>query len=288
MNNAPERQAPDILHRAAGALRSASVPSGPPDDLVAATVAAIGIRFPIDEPDQQDRKLVRRKRLMRIMTFGGAVAAMAAVVLAAVFGISSGTAADDVKKALRKAEKAKSARMVIEMDAGDDGKMTSKSFFDNGKYRSEVEPAGLVLVVNAAADKKGVMLLTKTKMYRLLDPEKDELVKGVTKNVRSALEQFKIPSDDNVKGLPDEYLDGRKTKVYEMKGVEVKDLKGTADLKLWIDPQTTMPVRSRVTTKVSGKTYIATATFLGFDEELDPKLFDTSVPKGYKPIPDKK
>jgi hypothetical protein len=91
-----------------------------------------------------------------------------------------------------------------------------------------------------------------------------------------------------VKGLPDEYLDGRKTKVYEMKGVEVKELGGTAELKLWIDPKTGLPVRSRAVTRVGEKTYSATATYLGFDEDLDPKLFDTAVPDGYKPMPEPK
>jgi hypothetical protein len=76
--------------------------------------------------------------------------------------------------------------------------------------------------------------------------------------------------------------------VYEIKGVEVKDLNGTADLKMWIDPRTDMPVQSRVTTKVGEKTYTATATYLGFDEELDPKLFDTAVPEGFKPMPEPK
>jgi outer membrane lipoprotein-sorting protein len=280
---------PDILDQAADALRAGDAPAGPPDDLVAATVAAIDNRFPRPAPGDPARR-TRRKRLMRILTFGGVSAGTAAAVLAIVFGSAGGSAADEVKKAFRKAEQAKSARMLIEVDAGKDGQITSKAYLDDGKFRSEAEPVGLVVVVNPKAENKAVMLLTKMKLYRVFDPEKDELVRDVTKNVKGALDQYKIPSDDMVKGLPDEYLDGRKTKVYEMKGIEMKvnDQAGKVDLKLWIDPKTGMPVRSRAVTRVGDMTYTATATYLGFDEELDPKLFDTAVPEGYKPMPEMK
>lgn len=289
----PNDHLPDLLDQATEALRASPVAPGPADDLIAATLAAFDTRRGVlgpDEivPDELARKQQRRKRLMRLLKFGGASAGTAAVALAVVFGLASGgTAADDVKKAIRKAEAAKTARLLIEVDTGElAGKITSKSFIDEGKYRYEAEPVGVVVVINSNADNKGVMLMHKMKMYRPLDPEKDELVKQVTKNVRAAMEQFKIPADDKVKGLPDEYLDGRKTKVYEIKGVEVKELNGTADLKIWIDPKTDLPVRSRVITKVGEKTYTATATYLGFDEELDPKLFDTTVPADYKLMPE--
>ena len=291
MNNPPDRPEPDILDQAAEALRATPGPAGPPDDLVAATVAATGNRLigiGVGVSDDPARQLKRRKRLMRILTFGGVSAGTAAAVLAVVFGLAGGSAADEVKKAVRKAEQAKTARIVIELDAGGDGQITSKTFFDDGKSRTEAEPVGLVVVVNPKAENKAVMLMTKMQLYRVLDPDQDERLKGVTKNMRAALEQFRVPADDKVQGLPDEYLDGRKTKVYEMEGVEVKELNATADLKIWIDPRTGLPVRSRMTTKVGEKTYTATATYLGFDEELDPKLFDTAVPAGYKPMPETK
>jgi hypothetical protein len=288
VSDTPDRPTPDVLDQATEAQRAAPVPAEPPEDLVAATVAAIDNRFTRVGPDTPADARKRRKRLMRILTFGGVSVGTAVAVLAIVFGSAGGSAADEVKKALRKAEQAKSIRMLVEVDAGADGQITSKSYLDHGKYRSEADPGGLVVVVNPKAENKAVLLLPKMQLYRVLDPEKDELLKGVMKGVTNAVGQFKVPADDMVKGLSDEYLDGRKTKVYEMKGVEVKELNATADLKLWIDPKTGLPVRSRVVTKTGDKTYTATATYLGFDEELDPKLFDTAVPDGYKPMPEMK
>jgi hypothetical protein len=55
--------------------------------------------------------------------------------------------------------------MVVELDTGGDGRIASKSFFDDGKFRSEVEPAGLVLVVNAKSVNKGALLLLKAQTY---------------------------------------------------------------------------------------------------------------------------
>lgn len=223
---------------------------------------------------------------MRIIGIGSL--ATAAAVLAALFAFPAHSPADELKQAVEKAEKAKTVRMQIELDAGKDGKITAKNFIDDGKFRSEIEPAGLVVVVNGKADPKGVMWITPAKTYRTLDPEKDELVKQVTGNVKKALEQFKIPADDKVKGLADEYLDGRKTKVYEIKDVDLPEMKAKADLKMWIDPKTDMPVRSRVTAKIGEQTVTATATYLGYDEELDPKLFETKIPEGYKKMEEPK
>lgn len=225
---------------------------------------------------------------MRILKFGGfSVSTIAAVLV--IFVMTSGrSAADDLKKSIRKLDQAKSIRMIVELDDGTKNKMTSRSYMSEGKMRSEVEPAGLVVVINNKGDGKGIVLFKGMKTYRLLDPEKDEMIKSVTKSVKGTLEQFKIPSDDKVQGLPDEYLDGRKTKVYEMKGVDVPGMKITADLKIWIDPKTDMPIRSRVISKMGDKQYTATATYLGFDEELDPKLFDTTIPTDYKPMPELK
>lgn len=223
---------------------------------------------------------------MRIIGVGSL--ATAAAVVVALLAFPARSPADELKKAVRKAEQAKTVRMQIEMDAGKDSKITWKNFMDGDKFRSEIEPGGMVLVVNGKADPKGVVWITPMKTYRLLDPDKDELVKQVTGNVKKALEQFKIPTDDKVKGLPDEYLDGRKTKVYDIKDVDLPEMKAKADLKMWIDPKTDLPVQSRVSAKMENQTVTATAKYLGFDEELDPKLFDTKVPEGFKKMEEPK
>lgn len=283
MSEVNDRLPPDILDVPVQALRDAQVSPGPSEELIAATVAGVNNHLAGTQLCERERRRKRRKWIMRAIKYGTLSTALAAAVaVVVVFWSPGGSAADELKTAVRKAEEAKTSRMRIELDAGDDGKMTSKMYYDQGKLRSEVEPAGLVVIINGKARNKGIMLLKTAKTYRVLDPEKDELVKQVTQSVKKSFDQFKLPGDDKVRGLEDEYLDGRKTKVYEIKDVAVPDMKAKADLKMWIDPKTNLPVQSRVISSFGDKTITAVATYLGFNEDLDPKLFDTVVPKGFK------
>jgi outer membrane lipoprotein-sorting protein len=263
---------PDELDAATAALRDAAVPPGPPDRLIADTLAAVDTRRAA-RPSSQ-----RRRWIMRIIGIG---ALTTAAVAAALFAFPARSPADELRKAVEKAEQAKTVRVQIETDAGRDSKMTVTSYIDGDNLRLEFEPRGLVVVINKKEDLKGLMLITKMKTYRELDADKDPLVKQVTGDVKKALEQFKGPADDQVKGLPDEDLDGRKTKVYEIKGVDQPETKGKADLKMWVDAKTGLPVQSRVSARTQGGTVTTTAKYLGFDEKLDAKLFETKIPDGY-------
>jgi outer membrane lipoprotein-sorting protein len=264
---------PDALDAAAAALRDAGVPPGPPDSLVADTLAAIDTRRAA-RPSPQ-----RRRWIMRIIGVG--TLTTAAAVVAALFAFPARSAADDLKKAVEKAEQAKTVRVQIETDFGRDSKMIVTSHIDGDKLRTEFQPRGLVVVVNKKEDLKGLMLITKMKTYRELDADKDPLVNQVRGDVKRALEQFKGPADDQVKALPDEDLDGRKTKVFEIKDADLPEGKGKADLKMWVDAKTGLPAQSLVTSKVDGRTVITTAKYLGFNEEFDAKLFETKIPDGY-------
>ena len=217
---------------------------------------------------------------MRII--GAGTLTTAAAVVAALFALPARSPAGEMREAVEKAEQAKTVRVQIETDAGRDSKTTVTSYVDGDKLRAEFQPRGLVVTINKKEDMKGLMLITKMKTYRELDADKDPLVKQVTGDVKRALAQFKGAADDQVKGLPDEDLGGRTTKVYEIKGVDLPELRAKGDLRMWVDPKTGLPVQSRVTARVRGGVTTTTAKYLGFDEDLDPKLFETKVPEGYR------
>ena len=267
------RLPPDALDAATAALRDAAVPPGPPDRLTADTLAAVATRRAA-RPSPP-----RRRWIMRII--GAGTLTIAAAVVAALFALPARSPAGEMREAVEKAEQAKTVRVQIETDVGRDGKMTVTSYVAGDKLRIEFEPRGLVVVVNKKEDLKGLMLITRMQTYRELDPDKDPLVSQVTGDVRRALEQFKSPADDKVKGLPDEDLGGRKTKVYEVKGVDLPELRAKGDLRMWVDPKTGLPVQSRVTARVRGGVTTTTAKYLGFDEEFDAKLFETKIPDGF-------
>ena len=264
---------PDVLDAAAAALRDAATPPGPPDQLIADTLAAIDTRRAAGPSTQ------RRRWIMRIIGVG--TLTTAAAVVAALVAFPGRSAADDVKKAVEKAEKAKTAKVQLETDTGRDPKMIVNSYTDGDKIRLEFEPRGLIVVINKKEDLKGLMLITKQRTYRELDADKDPLVKQVTGDVKKTLEQFKGAAADQVKGLPEEDLDGRKTKVYEIKGVDMPETKSTADLKMWVDAKTGLPVQTRVASRTQGGAITTTTKYLAFDEEIDAKLFETKIPDGF-------
>jgi outer membrane lipoprotein-sorting protein len=71
-------------------------------------------------------------------------------------------------------------------------------------------------------------------------------------------------------------------KVYELKGVEVKELPGATDITVWIDPKLLLPVHTRLQHRQKDKTVTITLDVLGWNEELDVKIFELTVPPGYK------
>lgn len=284
MSDLNHRPRPDVLDRATIALRDAPVPTGQPADLTTATLAAIDHRLAGVSP----RESHRRRTLMRIMRYG--TLATAAAVLAAVLWLPGRSPADDVKKAVRKAEAAKTVRLLVEQDDGAGNKLTTRIYRAEGKRRTDTESVGLTVVLDEK-DRKGVMLFAKQKAYRAFDlgtgdPLDPLARKGYDHN--SVCHTFKNVRDNHTVTTADEYLDGRKTKAYEVTDVGFDeggaDFKGKADMKLWVDPKTDLPVRSRLVLRLADKTVTSVYTYLGFDEDLDPKLFDTKVPDGYKPM----
>jgi len=295
MNDRDPRPEPDLLEQAVRELRDGVPPPGPPENLIAATLAAIQGTPAGIVPAEHHRNLQQRKWIMRITKYGSlTVALAAAVALAIVVWTPAQSAADDVRKALRKFEQIKSNRVLMEVEAGMVAKMTSRMYYAEGNARIVDETNGFTVISNAK-EKKTIMLFAKTKMYRWIDLEKDPAIAGMTKSMTKLLGGFKIPADDKIKELADEYLDGRRTKVYEIKDVEFeltlpkvevapnlgRDLKTTIDLKMWIDPKTDLPIKTRVVSRIGEITANAESTFLGFNEDLDPKLFELTIPEGF-------
>ncbi len=285
MTDSNHRPQPDTLDAATAALRDAPIPPGPSDDLTAVTLAAMNHRLAGATPRGLHH---RRRTIMRVIGFS----ATAAAVLAAVFLLPGRSPADDVKRAVRKSEAAKTIRLLVEQDDGAGTKLTTKIYKADGVRRTDTEPVGLTVILDEKGQ-KGVMLFAKQKAYRTLDLGADDPAGRGAKggyDHNSVCAAFKNLPDNHLKAAADEYLDGRKTKAYEVTDVGFDeggaDFKGKADMKLWVDPKTDLPVRSRLILRLADKTVTSVYTYLGFDEDLDPKLFDTKIPDGYKPLPD--
>ena len=172
-------------------------------------------------------------------------------------------------------------RGVIILDPPEGPKLTMKVFYQGDAMRGEVDDPGLVVIVNGK-EKKGLLLFTKMKTAQHLDLEKNAMAAKIATDVAGAMKSLGELKNEKVATLPDETLDGRKLKVYELKGVKVKALPGETDIKMWIEPKTLLPARTVLRHEEKGKKSTVTSDFLGWNEELDDKLFAMKVPAGYK------
>lgn len=230
---------------------------------------------------------------MRLVGLGSLATAATVVVALLLFPASS--PAEDVKKAVLNAEQAKTVRLLVEQDDGAGTKLTTRIYLSDGKRRTDTEPVALSVILDEKTQ-KGVMLFAKQKAYRTIDLNTDDPLNRVAKQgytANSVCSTFKNLPKNHTATATDEYLDGRKTKAYELTdlkfdegGDEFKDAK--ADMKLWVNPKTDFPVQARLILRAGEKKVTSVYTYLGFNEELDPKLFETTIPDGYKQLPEPK
>ena len=87
-----------------------------------------------------------------------------------------------------------------------------------------------------------------------------------------------------IKELPDETIDGRKLKVYAVKGHKLPGSKSEADVTVWIDPKSELPARCRVEMTAGDVKAVSVLEALGWNEELDDALFELKVPAGYREV----
>ena len=286
MSDTNHRPTPDALERATHALRDAPVPPGPPADVRAATTAAVHNRLAGAVPAEVARQQ-RRRRIMRYVRFGSAATVAAGLLVAAgVLWLGSAPASAAFVKAIENVEKAKSMRAVIVTEAAPEMKFEMKMFVQGDAARSEMDMGkdmGSFVVIVDAKKREMLQLFPRTKTAIRTDlAEVEKKTEAVAKDVGKLTGLLTDLKGAKVAALPDETVDGRKLKVFAVKGHRLEELKGTADVTVWIDPKTELPHRYRMEMQIGDVKTTAVTTFLGFNEDLDPKLFDTTIPEGYK------
>lgn len=290
MSEANNRPTPDILDRATEALRDAPVPSGPPSDLVAATVAAVQNRLAGAVPGEPARQQ-RRRRIMRYVGYGTAATAAAGLLaVAGMLWFPRPSAAAEFRKALDNAERAKSVKVIATIE--NNGKATYvRTIYRQGDLiRMEtVRDAELgedpPVIVADLKTRKALLLHTMSKTARrtTLGEQEVRLVTGVMDGLSGIKEQVAGGDEKAVKDLGEEKLGDRKTRAYEVTGKQPPGV-----WKVWVDPKTELPVRVRLASENAKNTF--TLDFEKWNEEFDEKLFKQDVPEGYKLVepPEKK
>jgi outer membrane lipoprotein-sorting protein len=276
------RPNPDALDRATGALRDAPTPPGPPAGLAAGTLEAINNRLAGAVPAEQVRRQ-RRRRIMRYASFGTAVAA--AVAIGVVLWSPGRTTAGMFDRAMENAGKASTMRAKITTTAAG-MKFEMKMYGKDDRFRTEMDMGkdlGAFVIIVDGTQKKGLQLTTPAKTAKWLDLSKlDEKEKAAEKDAAGLAHLFADLKGKEVKNLPDETVDGRKLKVFTVKGHKMPGSKGEADVTVWIDPKTELPVKCQMELTAGEVKALAVMEILGWNEDLDDALFELKIPAGYR------
>ena len=258
------------IDRAAAALQA--VPTPPlPLNLRAATLAAL-------EPElARARRARRRRNVMKYASMGCLLAALG-VGLGLFSGGGKVRASELLLKSIDNQLGAKSWRATITFsDRGAElpAMPTQTMFYQDGKMRTE---AGNMVTVTDG--KRVVLLDAKAKTARTLEvgDELAEMKKSVEAGARKLRDA--LAGHGKIKPVPPASIGDKLCPGYRVEGVDFGN--GiTTDMTYWIDAETKLPVRLVQTAK-KPIAFTATTEYLEFNKELDPKLFDMSIPAGYQ------
>jgi len=256
----------DRLARTVAAMRNAAIPDGPSPRLLADTLLALR------EAEHQTSKNI----FTRILTMKPLTKIAASILLA--FGLSllafvmlrpnSVVWADVVDKVAGAKALAFTAATQI---PGTTKPMRMKFLMtSDGLSRIELPDDEGVTIMNAKTGET-LTLNTKSRLATLLKMRNK--AQGVVP--ADPIEAFKQLKDKGAKDLGEKEIDGRKVKGFSSSN-------GSADYEVWADKATGDPVRiDWVVPAYGGKTTTVMTDF-SVNPQVDPKLFDTTVPPGYK------
>lgn len=236
-----------------------------------------------DQPPQLDAPVQRFRLRSMMMKRRNILVTAAGVVLAAVIGLNL-FLPNRLNPNQAFAAMLDEVKLVHSMQCrgsvtGADLSSTMKIYAkDPGRLRQETmvkhteQTIQMVMVMNFP-EGKTLTLTPQGKQAVLIDmPKTPESF-----NQQNVVEQFRQLDEKNSRFVGEEKLDGRKTLVYE---VTQMDMKG----KLWLDPQSKLPVRMvwRMPSPLNDQEMEMTMDQFEWDVALDDALFSLEIPDGYQ------
>jgi outer membrane lipoprotein-sorting protein len=270
MNNQPNEQLDLLLDRAIAALLIQQSSDQPPPELVAATTErmrnALSQPDPIAEPNRT-RLAERRALMFRIARYSSAVAA---AVLIAVFSwlALTGDGSTAFAGMIQNVKKAESVVLTNKQTIGIGRTMDVKMYFQGHKMR--MEPPGPIAYVADLQTGSAYELNAAAKTARRIPVDSRG---GI--GIPNPVEQLQKVKPNDARLLGEETLDRRKVQLYQVDRVDLFDAKGTGEMKIWVDPETSLPVKLVVDNPSVERSKRTTLTFtdIVWNKELDAALF---------------
>lgn len=272
----------DVVDVAAKSLRETPVPDGPPPALVALTLEALHACGPEEPPS-----LGRNTRTLRLARYGSLTAAATAVaLLVGWMTFSPNTSRVAFGEVIRELKAAGSVQLTLTHTLANGVQIPARWSIRGDQLRMEY-PGQAVLVSDLKAKQSVTIdLVHKTALRTTVSSEAAE-------RSRSILHELTHLQPESARPLDDEELDGRKALVYEVDDLGDTRLLGLesaeACMKLWVDPESKLPVRIVVQLVSTGENIRADTPFdttLTFDDfewnkPFDASLFSLQVPEGF-------
>lgn len=271
MNNQPNEQLDQLLDRAIAALRGLEPSDAPPAELVASTIERMRLSDFQSTTSTLEPDLVRlanRRQLMfRIARYSSAVAA---AVLIAVFSwlVLTGDGSTAFAGMIENVKKAESVVLTNKQTIGIGRTMDVKMYFQGHKMRMEL-PGGSAFIAdleNGSAYELNIAAKTARRIP--VDPSGGF-------GIPNPVEQLQKVKPNDAKLLGEETLDRRKVQLYHVDRVDLLDAKGKGEMKIWVDPETNLPVKIVVDNPNVERSKRTTLTFIDivWNKELDGALF---------------
>jgi outer membrane lipoprotein-sorting protein len=264
----------DIVEQATEAVRGGAVPA-PPDGLAAATLATTHQALAAEAVERSHRN---RRRIMRVTGIGGLVAAT--VVAATLLGTGHRADATELlKAALDNQAKVTTWQAVVttkftgERPPGVPETFVAKISWDGARMRQESDANTII------SDGKRVVLLdpkAKTASFMpMTDQARRDDVKQMTDGIRKVIDSTQ--GKGKVTPVVAAVIGGKERPGFKVEGVDL--MVGPTAVTYWLDEERKLILRMEMS--IAGPPAMTATSDYTYNPDLDPKLFDMTVPDGY-------
>ena len=257
-----------VLRQAVDAIRSVPPPATAPGTRQSRPFQAMPSPGPTRTIPQ-----ARRKRLIRrLATLSAAITIVVALGWLVVI---DRTAQMTFAAVIQKVNQARSVTCMHKQMSAGTVESTARLYIREDAVRREVTDHGVLIFDRIR--KKAIVLDERSKVATF-----PSLRGGIP--MPNPLEELRNLKQENAQRIGEETIDGRLLAVYQLRDVDLLENRhgeNDADIKLWVDPQTQLPVKLIIfAAKAQVDTYVEFSDF-HWNEELDPSLFSLDIPDGY-------
>lgn len=279
MNHNTKQKHTDVLGDAVNALRNTPGADSPLASVLDSTIESLNQSTPLPG----NLRLHDRRALMfRIARYSGLSAAVIALAVIGALLFINGTQPLAFADVVENVKNAKSVTLTSRQKFGSQPEFAFTWSFQGDNLRMEIPDQ--VIIIGNLKKKKGLQINVATKTAYAYTIE-DGLVGGFADPV----DQIRQAKPDDAKAVGEEKLNDRKTLVYEFDQIDFLGMKGKGQMKVWVDPETKLPVKIRVGantrsgSKPSDRPFDTVMILEDFEwnKKLDPALFKLEAPEGY-------